>query len=102
MSERLLELNMKDRMMVNNSLESSENEKEAISGNDDIGQTLSGCSSIDDVNPHKSYARRRKCNEKVQVCEKQKKRESYQRVSSTISLYINSISFEMHHSNIIP
>lgn len=73
--------------MVNNSLESSENEKETISGIDDNGngQTLSGCSSNDDVNPYKSYARRRKCNEKVQVCEKQKKRESYQRVSSTIS-----------------
>lgn len=73
--------------MVNNSLEASENEKEVVSSTDDNncngnGQALSGCSSNDDGHPpQKSYARRRKCNENVQVCEKQKKRESYQRVS---------------------
>lgn len=73
--------------MVNNSLETSENEKEPVSSTDDNnsngnGQVLSGCSSNDDGNPpQKYYARRRKCNENVQVCEKQKKRESYQRVS---------------------
>lgn len=70
--------------MVKNSSEISENEKETVSSNDDIGNghILSGCSSTDDTKPlQKSYARRRKCNENVQVCEKQKKRESYQRVS---------------------
>lgn len=72
--------------MVNKSLEASENEKELITSIDDNnsngnGQVLSGCSSNDDGNaPQKSYARRRKCNENVQVCEKQKKRESHQRV----------------------
>lgn len=70
--------------MVNNSLEASENEKELISSTDDTnyngndGQILSGCSSNDDGNQPRK--RRRKCNENVQVCEKQKKRESYQRV----------------------
>lgn len=71
--------------MVNSNLpENNEVEKEFNnSGNDDNGNgnTLSGCSSNDDANPYKSYARRRKCNENVQICEKQKKRESYQRVS---------------------
>ena len=74
--------------MVNSNLpENSEVEKESNnSGNDDNGNgnTLSGCSSNDDVNPYKSYARRRKCNENVQICEKQKKRESYQRVSESV------------------
>lgn len=70
--------------MVNNLQANSETEREPTSGNDDNvnGNTLSGCSSNDDINPSKYYARRRKCNENVQVCEKQKKRESYQRVSS--------------------
>lgn len=69
--------------MVNNVPENCEIEKDSNSGNDDIGNgnTLSGCSSNDDVNPYKSYARRRKCNENVQISEKQKRRESYQRVS---------------------
>lgn len=69
--------------MVNDLPENIEIEKEFNSGNDDNinGNTLSGCSSNDDVNPNKSYARRRKCNENVQICEKKKKRESYQRVS---------------------
>lgn len=69
--------------MVNNLLENSEIERETTSGNDDNanGNTLSGSSSNDDANPCKYYARRRKCNENVQVCEKKKKRESYQRVS---------------------
>lgn len=68
--------------MVSNLAENLEIEKES-SGNDDTanGNTLSGCSSNDDANPYKSYARRRKCNENIQVCEKKKKRESYQRVS---------------------
>lgn len=80
------------RKMVNNSLETSENEMEPISSNDDIanGQVLSGCSSNGDgAPPQKRYARRRKCNENVQVCEKQKKRESYQRVRW------NSITFSI-------
>lgn len=80
--------------MVNNSLETSENEKEPISSNDDNanGQLLSGSSSNDDGNPpQKRYARRRKCNENVQVCEKQKKHESYQRVRLNyhFSIYID-------------
>lgn len=74
--------------MVNNLLEINEIEKESNSGNDDNvnGNIPSGCSSNDDVNPYKSYARRRKCNENVQICEKQKKRESYQRVSIFLQL----------------
>lgn len=69
--------------MVNKLPENIEIEKESISGNDNNGiiNTLSGCSSNDDANPYKNYARRRKCNENVQICEKQKKRETYQRVS---------------------
>lgn len=75
--------------MVNDLPENNEIEKEFNNGNDDNinGNTLSGCSSNDDVNPHKSYARRRKCNENVQICEKKKKRESYQRVSFEILLH---------------
>lgn len=70
--------------MVNNSLANSETEGETTKGNDEHGNggILSGCGLSDDANPYKYYARRRKCNENVQVCEKQKKRESYQRVSS--------------------
>lgn len=87
----------KKSKMVNNALENSENEKETISSNDDNGNghRLSGCSSNDDVNPYKSYARRRKCNENVQVCEKQKKRESYQRVSWNIWWFFISFWFKI-------
>lgn len=79
--------------MVNNLAESLKIEQE-LSGNDDNGNgnTLSGCSSNDDVNPYKSYARRRKCNENVQICEKQKKRESYQRVSAKIATFLLSVT----------
>lgn len=82
--------------MVNNLLANGENEKETISGNDENGNghILSGCSSNDDINPYKSYARRRKCNENIQVCEKQKKRESYQRVSRIFM----KIKFDMNFS----
>lgn len=81
--------------MVNNSLETSENEKELVSSTDDNnyngnGQALSGCSSNDDGSSaplQKSYARRRKCVENVKVCEKQKKRESYQRVRWHFSIF---------------
>lgn len=79
--------------MVNNLAENLDIEKE-LSGNDDNGNgnTLSGCSSNDDINLYKSYARRRKCNENVQICEKQKKRESYQRVSAKFATFLLSDS----------
>lgn len=79
--------------MVNNLQGNHEIEGESISGNDDNGNgnTLSS-SSNDDINPSKSYARRRKCNEKLQVCEKQKKRESYQRVSWKVDSRMEKVS----------
>lgn len=75
--------------MVNNSNANDEIEKSTVSrscsSSDDNGNInlLIGCESNDDINAEnqiKSYVRRRKCNENVQICEKKKKRESCRKV----------------------
>lgn len=70
--------------MVNNLDAINEIEKgtdESADGN----QSSNGNGESDHINaednPIKSYVRRRKCNENVQICEKKKKRESFRRVS---------------------
>lgn len=56
------------------------------SSSDDNGSSTIeiGCDANADLaieDTHKSYVRRRKCNEKIQICEKTKKRESYRKVN---------------------
>lgn len=78
-------------MMVNDSDGSNEIEKvPSTDGSDDSGNgngnqsSIEHCDLINDidaVNPIKSYVRRRRCNENVQICEKKKKRETFRRVS---------------------
>lgn len=81
----------KTKKMVNNLNANNEIEKSTVSrscsSSDDNGtiNLLIGCESNDDINAEnqiKSYVRRRKCNENVQICEKKKKRESRQKVKS--------------------
>lgn len=50
-------------------------------GNDGSANGNQSSNRNGEENPIKSYVRRRKCNENVQICEKKKKRESIRRVS---------------------
>lgn len=72
--------------MVNNVDGSNEIGEIAVSSSSDdngISQLSIGCDTNIDINiedTSKSYVRRRKCNEKVQICEKAKKRETLRKV----------------------
>lgn len=93
--------------MVNNSNANDEIEKSTVSrscsSSDDNGNInlLIGCESNDDINSEnqiKSYVRRRKCNENVQICEKKKKRESCRKVKlEKVFEKKNSICIDIIH-----
>lgn len=81
-------------------------ENTASSNSDDNGSSniSIGCDTNDDsniTNTRKSYVRRRKCNENVQVCEKAKKRESYRQViildSNIFQQFLFFIAFYVHY-----
>lgn len=73
---------MVNNLDANNGI--GENAASNSSDDNGISNIEIGCDTIADSaneDTRKSYVRRRKCNEKVQICEKTKKRESYRKVN---------------------
>lgn len=84
-----------EKKMVNNFNGNNGIGEIAVSSSSDdneISNLSIGCDANIDINiedTSKSYVRRRKCNEKVQICEKTKKRESHRKVKYTIFLGVS-------------